>query len=103
MKTKLSQKQKILTIMCRDKDKWFYPYEFMDNNLGDLFVGYKAPTRIAELAHDYPGMFLEKQSGKYTMRRLNGEKFLEWFPELSKDLRQVVAKELNYYPKVGAL
>lgn len=95
---KLTQQQKILTLMCRDKHRWFYPYDFMDKGLGDLFVGYKAGSRISELANDYPKMFQSKTEGKYVLRRLNPENFQEWFGELSKDLKQVVAKELNYYP-----
>jgi hypothetical protein len=98
----MTQYQKIVTIMCRDRHRWFFPYDFMNPALGDLFVGYKAPTRIAELANDYPKMFQSRTEGKYVQRRLNPNDFQEWFAELPKSLRQIVAKELDYYPQVAA-
>lgn len=86
---KFTQHQKVLAIMCKQPDKWFYPYEFMDDNLGFLYVGYKAPTRIAELDHDNPGMFLSQTKGKYVQRKLNMDKAHEWFYDLPKDLRYI--------------
>jgi hypothetical protein len=70
----------------------------MRDDLGLLFVGYKAPTRISELQADYPNMFLNKTEGKYVRRKLNHEAIATWFDSLSKDLKCIVAKELNYYP-----
>lgn len=100
---KLTQYQKILILMCRGtKDQWFFPYDFMRGDLGDLFVGYKAPTRLNELESDYPLLFDREGEGKYIKRKLNREAFDTWFAALSKDLRQVVAKELNYYPQQPA-
>lgn len=95
----LTQHQKIVVKMCRYPDRWFYPYDFMD---GELFVGYKAPTRLNELEHDYPDLFLRKTEGKYVLRKINKADFQEWFKGLSKDLKQVVAKELNYYPQMAS-
>lgn len=95
----LTQNQKILILMCRGtKDKWFFPYDHMRPELGELFVGYVVQSRLTELQRDYPQMFEKEVDGKYTKRRLNRDKIAEWFPTLPKDLRQVVAKELNYYP-----
>ena len=95
---RLTQHQKIVLIMCREPERWFYPYDFMDSGLGELFVGYKAPTRIAELAHDCPEMFEERAVGKYVQRRIKRETIAEWFPMLTKPLKQIVSKQLNYYP-----
>lgn len=97
----LTQYQKLLTIMCRDTtNKWFYPYDFMQSQLGQLFVGYKAPTRLNELEHDYPELFERQPEGKYIKRRINRSTVSQWFNGLSKDLKQVVAKELDYYPHI---
>ncbi|WP_438980263.1 hypothetical protein [Polynucleobacter sp.] len=95
----LTQNQKILTLMCRgSKDRWFFPYDHMRPELGELFVGYVVQSRLTELQRDYPQMFEKEVDGKYTKRRLNRDDIHIWFPTLPKDLRQVVAKELNYYP-----
>jgi hypothetical protein len=74
----------------------------MKNGLGDLYVGYKASSRLPELANEYPKLFLEKPNGKYVQRRINVDEIELWFDGLNKDLRQVVAKELGYYPQVDA-
>jgi len=95
---RLTQYGKIVTLMCREKDRWFYPFAFMTPELGNLFVGYKAPTRIAELQHDYPLMFLNKTVDKYVVRKLNVERIDDWFPDIAKPLKCIVARELNYYP-----
>lgn len=95
----LTQNQKILILMCRGaKDKWFFPYDHMRSELDELFVGYVVQSRLTELQRDYPDMFEKEVDGKYTKRRLNRDAIHIWFPTLPKDLRQVVAKELNYYP-----
>lgn len=97
---KLTQYQKIIMLMCQDKTgRWFYPYDFMRQDLGYLFVGYKAPTRLNELELDYPELFERQPEGKYIKRRINRTTVHEWFGSLSKDLKQVVAKELDYYPQ----
>lgn len=96
---KLTQYQKIVKLMCQDTGKWFYPYDFMRPGLGELFVGYKAPTRLNELESDYPAMFSRESEGKYIKRRINSTTVGEWFSGLSKDLKSIVAKELDYYPQ----
>lgn len=85
--------------MARDKEKWFYPYDFMDINLGQFYVGYKAPTRLNELEKDYPKLFQSKKEGKYKVRKLNPRKY-EWFDELDKDLQQIVNDNYEYYRAV---
>ena len=81
---KYTQYQKIIGLMCKYPEKWFYPYDFMQE--GFYFVGYKAPTRIAELANEYPNLFVSRTRGKYVQRKLNTENS-DWFYDLPKDLR----------------
>lgn len=85
--------------MCRDKGRWFYPYDFMKTQLGELFVGYEAGARISELAKKYPTVITSLPDGKYFKRRLNYETIDEWFDLLDTDHKDVVAKELNYYAR----
>ena len=94
----MTQYQKVMTVLCQSPNRWFYPFDFMRPEAGDLFVGYKAGTRLAELAHDYPGMLEKRVEGKYTQYRVCKNTVGEWFNTIPKDLRQVVAKELDYYP-----
>ena len=94
----MTQQQKILTIMCRQPDKWFYPYEFMMPELGDLFVGYKAPTRIAELHKAYPEMFNTRTVDKYVQRKINVEGILMEKEFMTEDLREVFDREAINLP-----
>lgn len=89
----MTQYQKILTIMARYRGRWFFPYDFMKPELGSLFVGYKAPTRIAELAKDHPDIFEWEKDGQYVKRRLKLSTINEWFYELPVSLRKVLSKE----------
>lgn len=85
-----SQQQKILTLMCRFKEKeWWFPYDFMLPEQGDLFVGYEASARLSELRKDYPDMIEGEYAGKYIRSRLCFETITEWLPLLPKDLRYV--------------
>jgi hypothetical protein len=87
---KLTQKQKILALMCRQPNKWFYPYEFMKPSLGALYVGYKAPTRITELNKSYPFLFEDKKEDKYKQRRLNVKAMNVWYEALSPEFKDIV-------------
>lgn len=87
---RFTQKQKILALMCRHPEKWFYPYEFMKPDMGALYVGYKAPVRIAEMQHDVPLLFEKKSEDKYMQRKLNIDRIDEWYPLLKPDLQDVV-------------
>lgn len=91
----LTQKQKILALMCKQPEKWFYPYEFMKPNLGAFYVGYKAPTRIAELHHDYPFMFETKKDDKYMQRKLNASEISKWYDRLTPRLKDMVDQFLT--------
>lgn len=96
---RMTQKQKILALMCREPNKWFYPYEFMKPDLGALYIGYKAPTRIAELHHDYPSLFEIKKEDKYMQRKLNVERFATWYETLKPELKDTI----DQYYTVGDL
>lgn len=86
--------------MCRESNKWFYPYEFMNPELGSLYVGYKAPTRIAEMHKKYPRLFETRSEDKYVQRRLNTKQRNQWYEYLDKELQDVVDREL---PEVKAV
>lgn len=89
--TELTQHQKILNVMCRDKTgQWFYPYDFMKSNMGDNFVGYEASARLSELGKDYPDIFESERDGKYIRRRLRFDTLAQWLPLLPKDLRYII-------------
>lgn len=89
----MTQYSKILKLMGRYPDRWFYPYDFMKPELGGLYVGYKAPTRISELSKEYPDMFLEKPDGKYVVRKLNLEKINLWYYTLTNTLKKALREE----------
>lgn len=87
----LTQYQKILTLMVRDKTgKWFLPQDFMHDHLGKYFVGYEASARLSELAKKYPEMIENQHQGKYIARRLRINEIAKWLYLLPKDLRQVI-------------
>ena len=92
---RMTQKQKILALMCRQPNKWFYPYEFMKPNLGALYIGYKAPTRITELHKSYPTLFNKKTEDKYMQRQLNIAAIDTWYPTLPEGLKEII--DLYYY------
>lgn len=87
--SKLSQAQKIITLMAKRKDSqaWFIPPDFMDPNLDYLFVGYEASARFSELAKKHPEMMESRPSTKYVKRRIRWESMDQWFGSLPKDLR----------------
>lgn len=91
-----TQKQKILLLMCQQPKKWFYPYEFMKPGLGPLYVGYKAPTRIAEMQHDVPMLFEKKSEDKYLQRRLNVNEIDIWYDLLKSELREIIDKYYDH-------
>lgn len=97
--TRLTQKHKILILMCRKPNKWFYAYEFMKPNLGELYVGYEAPTRIGDLKRLASNIFEQKQEDKYTQHKLNVAEIETWYELLPSDLKAIVKNNL----KVGSL
>lgn len=98
----LTQHQKIITALCY-KQGWAYPYDFMPPRMdfsNPLCVGYEATARMAELRKKYPEMIETKADGKYKCSRIRRETVADWFTDLPKDLRQIVAKGLDYYPHI---
>lgn len=94
MRTKLTQQEKIVTLMIKRKNtqEWFIPPDFMAQSLGDLFVGYEASARFSELAKQNPYMIESKHDGKYTKRRIRWEAMADWLYLLPKDLRHLFHK-----------
>lgn len=72
------QADKIVTLMVRrlGTQEWFKASDFMQPNLGDLFVGYEASARISELCSDYPEVFETKRDGKYRLVRIKIESII---------------------------
>ncbi len=98
----LTQHQKILTLMIRKQhlQAWFFPYEFMNNDLGELFVGYEASARLSELARNYPDMIEIRRDGRYIKRRIRWETIHEWRPSLGTELTGIFDNE--YKPAAPA-
>lgn len=81
----MTQDQKIIALMIRQRFErdWFYPYDFMQSHLGDLFVGYEASARLSELASRFSWIESERD-GKYLKRRINWAEL-----RLALDMRRV--------------
>jgi len=90
---KLTNHQKIIVLMSREPTKFFFPYDFMRDDLGQLFVGYMADRRLRELKAEYPDIFEVKQQGKYTTCRLRMENIKDWYYTLPNHLRAVLRVE----------
>lgn len=102
MRTKLTQHQKLVSMMCRH-DHWWLPYDFMPPRMdfsNPYCVGYEANSRLSELRKDYPKMIQTRREGRYKASRIDRTTVHEWFNDLPKDLKQVVALELDYYPHI---
>jgi hypothetical protein len=97
-----TQYDKILVRMIRLKgqQEWFFPYDFMQNGMGDLFVGYEASARLSELSREYPLLIESVREGKYKKHRFKFENVATGIKSLPQDLMTSVVQELT---KVGAL
>lgn len=93
--TDLTQQEKVFTLMC--DGKWHLPADFMQSNLGELFVGYEASARFSELAKLYPDAIESRPEGKYIQRRLRTERVNHWYHLLTRDLQKIVEAKFNYY------
>lgn len=87
--------------MSREPTKFFFPYDFMQDDLGLLFVGYMADRRLRELKAEYPEIFEVKQQGRYSTCRLKMENIMEWYYTLPDHLKAVLRVE-DYEPKEKA-
>lgn len=89
----LTQHQKIVAQMCKyPEKKWWLASDFMQNNLGDLFVGYEATARLAELVGDYPDMFETERQGRFRAVRIKFETGKEWYSGISPKLQLMVKR-----------
>lgn len=94
----MRQEEKVIAIMVREhqpgynptEKKWFIPPDFMQNDLGDLFVGYEASARLSGLTKKYPQMFETTKLDKYVARKIKWLEMDIWFPLLPKNLQEVV-------------
>lgn len=94
--TDLSQHEKALKIMIqhKDKTKWFYAWEFINND--GVFMGHRGPARISELAIRYPEMIESKKEGKFKLFRFRFENIDEFIEKIPEDLKWFVRTELAY-------
>lgn len=96
---KLTQQQKIVAIMCMNREKrWWKPAEIMNVGHPDLFIGYEASARLSELASEYPDMIESRREGKFYVRRMRFETGKEWFHSVPRSIQSVIWK---YYKKPG--
>lgn len=66
--------------MGRGGKEWWLPQDFMQNGMGELFVGYEATARLAELRGRYPNVFLRQKQGRFVATKLN-MKAVHFLPE----------------------
>lgn len=102
----LTQHQKIVTIMLRHRNikDWFLPQDFMKQELPqELFIGYEASARSAELGKMYPEMIESVRDGKYMKRRIRFDNFTAFFNTLPADLKAIVSKEYGAPKEQSAL
>lgn len=91
--TALTQHQKIVAQMCKHHTKeWWLASDFMKPEMGELFVGYEATARIAELIGDHPEMFETKRDGRFRAFRMKFETGKEWYKTLPPKLQIMVKR-----------
>lgn len=91
--TKLTQHQKIVATMCKNHDKkWWLASDFMKPDMGELFVGYEATARLAELVGENPGMFDTERQGRFRAVRVKFETGKEWYSSISPKLQLMVKR-----------
>lgn len=93
----MTQYEKIFSLMVRRHgvQEWFFPYDFMQSTLGDLFVGYEASARISEMCKKYPDLIEWKHEGKYRLIRLKFEQLPDALKALPFETKQVLLRELS--------
>lgn len=91
--TKLTQHQKIVAYMCQHPDKqWWLASDFMQDGMGEFFVGYEATARLAELVGDNPDMFDTERQGRFRAVRMKFETGKEWYTQISPKLQLMVKR-----------
>lgn len=88
---KLTQHQKIVAYMCQHPDKkWWLASDFMQDGMGQFFVGYEATARLAELVGDNPTMFETERQGRFRAVRVKFETGKEWYGTINTKLQTMV-------------
>lgn len=94
--SKLTQHQKIVAYMCMHPNKkWWLASDFMKPDMGELFVGYEATARLAELIGDNPDMFETERQGRFRAVRLKFETGKEWYSGISPKLQMMIKRYYN--------
>lgn len=92
----LTQHQKIVAYMCKHHTKeWWIASDFMKEGMGELFVGYEATARIAELIGDNPDMFETKRIERFRGFRIKFETGKEWYKTINPKLQLMVKRYYN--------
>lgn len=90
---KLTQQQKIVAYMCQNYTKtWWLAKDFMQDGMGELYVGYEATARLAELVKDNPAMFETKRDGRFRAVRMRFETGRQWYATAPDPIKLVVRK-----------
>lgn len=95
----LSQDWKILALMIRHRmeHKWWYAADFNRLELGDLFVGYEASSRLSGLASRYPWIISE-QDGRFKKRAIDFNVLKQHLEDgrVPPDLRKFIFEQREY-------
>lgn len=87
----LTQHQKIVAQMCKHHTKeWWLASDFMKPEMGDLFVGYEATARLAELIKENPDMFETKRVERFRAVRVRFETGKDWYKDINPKLQRMV-------------
>lgn len=98
---RLTQHQKIVAQMCKHHTKeWWLASDFMKPELGELFVGYEATARLAELIGENPDMFETKRIERFRAVRMRFETGKDWYKTISPKLQSMVKR---YYKPEGSV
>lgn len=93
---KLTQQQKIVAFMCVHYTKsWWLAKDFMQPDMGDLYVGYEATARLAELVKDNPAIFETKRDGRFRAVRIRFEHGRQWYKDAPAPIQLMVRKYYN--------
>jgi hypothetical protein len=99
----MNQHEKVWTMLVRGGEgKWWNPEEFI--SWGGLYIGYKAPTRISELATEYSQVIERRKSLKGNRQhqyRFKFEKYNLMRMILPEEYRVLLDSEMEMQ-KVGS-
>lgn len=90
---KITNHEKIITLLSRYPGRWFLPQDFMKRELGNLFIGYMADRRLRELKVDYPKAFKVEKERNQLKVRLDLDNIKDWFYDLPDKYRKILRQE----------